>query len=313
VAAVVGEQVTFNVYEYVDTALRSDLGPSDAHEPTTVDFAKHSLLRGDQEPPTLGYASIAGGTWKVRLAHRWALFPLHAGDLTIGPMQIGLARPQALAGAQRTSEALVVHVTEPPAAGRPPGYAVGDVGHFALAVQVSPPERRVDEGGAIAVRVELSGTGNVPSTVATPVREGVEWLAPETHEEPIPTTHDAFGVKRSFDYVVRVRRAGQVDLGELTLPFWNPDQKQYEMARALLGSVQVAKAIAPRNASACPHPGSCWRARHRRGCTSTTRPSSGLPASARGHWHSAWPWRAEQRADGRPVRGEGGGPRRPRI
>jgi hypothetical protein len=237
-SAVVGEQVTFSVYEYIDAGAQTsiEIDESDVHDASVADFVKHPLLREDQDALLAGYASIAGRMWQVKLVRRWALFPLHAGDLAIGPMSVMLARPRSAAG-QRTTEAFKVHVTEPPAAGRPPGYALGDVGHFSLTAQVTP--RDVEQGGAVGVHVELSGTGNVPSTIATPAREGIEWLAPEVHEQLGAIGHEAFGGKRSFDYVVRVRRAGDVSLGELSLPFWDPDAKRYDVARASLGVVHV--------------------------------------------------------------------------
>ncbi|MBV9949055.1 MAG: BatD family protein, partial [Myxococcales bacterium] len=124
------------------------------------------------------------------------------------------------------------------------GYALGDVGRFTLQAQVSP--RQAEEGGAISVRVELSGTGNLPSALAVPAREGVEWLPPDVKEDlgAIGTDRTAFGGKRTFEYVVRVRRAGAVDLGELTLPFWNPAERRYDVARAPLGTVQVTATAA---------------------------------------------------------------------
>jgi hypothetical protein len=61
--------------------------------------------------------------------------------------------------------------------------------------------------------------------------------------------HDAFGGKRTFDYVVKLSKAGAVDLGELALPYWDPDQKRYDVARAALGSVTVAPSAAGAAAS----------------------------------------------------------------
>jgi hypothetical protein len=236
-SAVVGEQVTFSVYAYIDaTATVAEIDDSDNHDPSVADFVKHPLAREDQEPAFVGYASIGGNLWKVKLMRRWALFPLRAGDLEIGPMNMTLARPRSAAG-KRNTETLRVHVTEPPIVGRPPGYAIGDVGHFNVSAVVSP--RETDEGGAVGVHVELSGTGNVPSTITPPARAGLEWLVPEVHEELGPVGHDAFGGKRTFDFVVRVRKAGDVDLGEIALPFWNPEQKRYEIARAALGAVHA--------------------------------------------------------------------------
>jgi len=250
-SVVVGEQVTFSVYEYIDAgAMSIQVDDEDVHDATAADFVKHPLLRDDQDALLSGYAQIAGRTWIVKLVRRWALFPLRAGDLTIGPMSVSLLRPRTQMGAKRATETLRVHVTEPPVAGRPPGYALGDVGHFALTAQVSP--NAVDQGGAVGVHVELSGTGNVPSAITTPAREGVEWLAPEVHDNLGAIGHDTYGGKRTFDYVVRLERAGDVDLGELAVPFWDPEQKRYDVARATLGAVHVAPSGAAPTASADP-------------------------------------------------------------
>jgi hypothetical protein len=241
-SAVVGEPVIFSVYEYIDAgAANVEVDDEDVHDAPVPDFVKRPLLKEDQVPVS-GYASIGGHTWVVKLVRRWALFPLRAGDLSVGPMTVGMLRPRAIAGSRRVSEALRIHVTEPPLAGRPPGYAVGDVGRFAVSAQVQP--RQIEQGGAVGVHVEVSGRGNVPNTIAAPVREGVEWLTPEVHDEVGPIGQDAFGGKRSFDYVVRVQRSGDVDLGDISLPFWDPDQKRYDTAAAHLGVVKVTPAPA---------------------------------------------------------------------
>ena len=99
---------------------------------------RHPLLREDQQVPFAGFASIGDGTWKVQLVRRWAIFPLRAGDLAIGPMSVTMLRPRALAGQKRTTESLQIHVKEPPLGGRPPGYSPGDVGHFTLTAEVNP-------------------------------------------------------------------------------------------------------------------------------------------------------------------------------
>lgn len=233
---VVGEQVTFSVYEYLDWQDPRNIEAEPTHEPDAADFVKHPLLPEDKDAPLAGFASVGGHTWRVTLIRRWALFPLRTGDLDIGPLTVNIVRPRIQNNA-RTSETLRVHVTEPPAAGRPPGYVVGDVGHFALAAQTTPHD--VDQGAAVGVHVELSGTGNVPASIAPPARQGVEWLTPELHDQLGVIGHDVFGGKRSFDYVVRMHRAGDVDLGELRVPFWDPEQRRYDVASAKLGVVHV--------------------------------------------------------------------------
>jgi hypothetical protein len=239
---VVGEQVNFTVYEYIDPASPGIEIDESIHDPAAADFVKQALRREDQDAILAGYASVGGRTWEVRIVRRWALFPLHAGDLEIGPMSVTLVRPRASAGQKRTTETIHVHTSEPPGAGRPPGYAVGDVGRFSLTAQATP--RDLEQGGAVGVHVEVSGTGNLPSAIVPPAREGVEWLPPEVHEQLGPIGQDAFGGRRTFDFVVRVRRAGTVDLGEITLPFWDPDAKRYDVARAPLGTVQAKPSAA---------------------------------------------------------------------
>jgi hypothetical protein len=235
--AVVGEQVTFSVYEYLDVEATDIAIGEDARDAQVPDFVKRPLIREDQDAQLAGYATSGGRTWLVKLVRRWALFPLRTGDLAIGPMVETMMRPRSVAGQTRTTEDLHVHVSEPPLAGRPPGYALGDVGRFALSAQVQP--REIEQGGAVGVHVELSGTGNLPSSLAMGAREGVEWLTPEVHDEVGATAHDAYGGKRSFDYVVRVNKAGNVDLGTLALPYWDPDLRRYDVARAPLGTLKV--------------------------------------------------------------------------
>jgi len=242
-SAVVGEQVTFSVFEYRDIGSSGiQIDEEDLHDAQVADFVKHALLREDQDPTLVGFASIGGRTWAVKLVRKWALFPLHSGDLAIGPMSLTVLRPAGAAAGARRTEAFRIHVTEPPAAGRPPGYALGDVGRFTLTAQVQP--RDIEQGGAVGVHVELAGTGNLPTALSPGAREGVEWLAPEVHESLGSSGHDAYGGKRSFDFVVRIQKTGSVDLGDLALPFWDPDQRRYQVARAPLGSVKVAPSAA---------------------------------------------------------------------
>jgi hypothetical protein len=240
--AVVGEPIVFSAYEYIDSgASNLEVDEAEVHDADVVDFVKRPLLK-DDDASLAGYASIGGRTWMVRLVRRWALFPLRTGDVTIGPMSVGLSRPRSVAGTKRTSETIHIQVSEPPAAGRPPGYAVGDVGRFTLSAQVQP--RQAEQGGAVGVHVEVSGKGNVPNSIPVPSRPGVEWLAPQVHDKLGPMGRDAYGGTRSFDYVVRLSSTGDVSLGDLTLPFWDPDQGRYAVATAKLGTVKVTPSAA---------------------------------------------------------------------
>lgn len=231
--AVVGEQVTLNVYLYEDPHARQG-HPSDVHEATATDFIKRSLLQDETRAIGLGMAMVGGRPWSVKLVRKSALFPLKTGRLAIQPMSLTL--PQARVGL-RESEVLFVQVTEPPAQGRPSGYQVGDVGDFSLSATVTP--RAITQGGAVGVNVELRGTGNIPATLPVPVAPGIEWLEPQVHDSLGPMQNERFGGSRTFAYVVRIAKAGAVDLGELRVPYYDAEKGTYAIARAGLGTIDV--------------------------------------------------------------------------
>jgi hypothetical protein len=149
-------------------------------------------------------------------------------SLTLAQARVGL----------RTSETLSVDVTEPPVAGRPAGYAMGDVGDMSLQATVTP--RAIPRDGAIGVNVELRGTGNLPSQLTLPVVPGVEWLEPTLRDKLGQMQNDRYGGTRTFAYVVRVHKEGAVDLGEVRLPYYDADKRTYAVARAAIGIVNVA-------------------------------------------------------------------------
>ncbi len=242
----VGEQVTLSVFLYVDRT-QNEPEFNDVHEATAGEFLKRSLLDNDAQARFLGDAMVGGRAYHVKLIRKSALFPLKTGTLDIGPMTLSLAR--ARGDVKRESEPLRVLVTEPPLAGRPAGYAVGDVGRFELKTEVTP--REVERGAAVGVTIDLQGTGNLPAQLAVPTRAGVEWLTPETREKLGATNGtDRFGGTRTFSYVVRMQAAGDVDLGEIQLPYWDPDARKYGTARGRLGTVHVTGTSAPAAADA---------------------------------------------------------------
>ena len=232
--AVVGEQVTLTVYLYEDPYARQ-ARPGDVHEANANEFVKRSLVEDETRAVGVGTALVGGKLWNVKLIRKNALFPLKTGHLTIEPMSLTLA--QARVGL-RVSETLHVDVTEPPVAGRPAGYAIGDVGEMSLQATVTP--RAIFRDGAIGVNIELRGTGNLPGQLTLPVVPGVEWLEPTLRDKLGAMQNERYGGTRTFAYVVRVHKEGAVDLGEVRLPYYDPDKRIYAVARATVGIVNVA-------------------------------------------------------------------------
>jgi hypothetical protein len=232
---VVGEQVTLTIYAY---ARVNAIELADVHEPSTPDFFLRELMpQGSQPEPRA--VVINGVVWRAQAILKKALFPLRAGELSIGPMQVTVVggRASGLAGGLRESQEIKVHVSEPPMAGRPVGYQIGDVGRYTLSVTVDP--RVAEVGGAVAVVASLAGVGNVPNAIRVPLTSSFEWLEPQVRES-IEAENGKIRGSRSFSYIVRPKVAGNLEMGEITLVYWNPDKKAYETARAPLGKVDVA-------------------------------------------------------------------------
>ncbi len=234
---VVGQQLTLDIYAYGHGGPFREVNTS---EPSRADFLSWTILEnsyGEREYQV----PINGSVWYAMKIRELALFPIRAGTLTIGPMTMGFdgrgypSQGQNL-GLIRKSRPLQVVVGEPPLAGRPAGYHIGDVGHFALTAHVEP--RQLTQGDAVSIVVKLEGTGNLPYKLHTPEQRGVEFLEPSTVDKIAPQG-STIGGWRKFTYVVNVDRAGHVDLGSIRLPYWDPDQNAYRVAAAALGSVQV--------------------------------------------------------------------------
>lgn len=233
---VVGEQVTLRIYAY---GKRGPFRETATSEPSRPDFLAHTIVE-NSFGERAHRVPIDGEVWIAQKVREIALFPIKAGTLEIGPMKMGFeGRGYPSAGGKglpRESEPVRLVVTEPPVAGRPAGYRIGDVGRFSLSANVEP--RELVAGEAVSVVATLEGTGNLPFKLKVPQQHGVEWLDP-TVVDDVEIRGSAIGGTRKLSYVVRVTTPGRIDLGELTLPYWDPDRDAYRIAKATLGSLEV--------------------------------------------------------------------------
>ncbi len=245
----VGQQVTLKVFAYGG---RGAFSLSNMNEPSHADF-----LAFDASPDQFkAYLVPSGGVRFIGGKLReLPLFPLHAGTLRAGRMKMefggrGYANG-ASSGLLRESNWAQVIVSEPPLQNRPPGYKIGDVGDYKLTAAVEP--REIMAGEAISVVATLSGVGSVPFNIQTPEHPGVEWLEPALTEKVEPKAGIVQG-SRTFSYVVKLSDAGTLDLGEVTLPYFDPKRRDYVVARAALGSVKVRANPNAKAAAAEPKP-----------------------------------------------------------
>lgn len=245
--AVVGQEVRLRVYGYGSRGAWEEVSSS---EPSRADFLSEAIVDNSFRQKRV-VLTVDGTRFTAAKVRDIALFPLHAGTLTVGPMEMGFRgrgypETRPLAGLIRQSEPVRVEVTEPPIAGRPPGYVLGDVGAFTLSAAVDP--RKIDAGGAIAVTIRIEGTGNVPRHVKLPQGADLDWPDPATSDAVTPTEQGISGW-RQLRYVLNVDLPGERDLGEVTLPYFDLARHRYEVARVALGKIEVTPGAA---ASAAP-------------------------------------------------------------
>lgn len=243
---VVGEQLTLSVYAY---AGRGTFEPGMMTEPSRDDFLAFNLME-DQHQLSGYQFELNGQRWVTARIAQFGLFPLRAGKLKAGEMSlafVGRGYSKDPKGLKRASAPVEIEVVEPPLSGRPPGYRLGDVGRYSLSAQVEP--REVPAGGSISVVAKLEGTGNVPASLLVPERTGVHFLEPQLIEQVGPRRGEVQGF-RTFTYVVELSEPGEQDLGEITLPYWDPKARAYAVARAALGAVKVTGSAKPAPAAA---------------------------------------------------------------
>ncbi len=233
---VIGQQVTLSIFAYGHPGL---FELSTVTEPSFGDFLSYDLMEdgASREQPM----RIGDDVWYAQKLRERALFPLHSGRLQIGSMHATFrgVDPAGIAGyrnAERQSQPQNIVVVEPPIAGRPSGYRLGDVGQFRLTATVEP--REIAAHDAVAVNFELSGMGNLPQHIDLPERKGAEWLEPTTNES-IERKGGKIGGKRLWQYVLKLHNAGTVDLGTVSLPYFDPERSQYAFATAELGQIVV--------------------------------------------------------------------------
>lgn len=232
---VVGQQVTLRVYAYGG---RGQFSAENPNEPSHADFL---TFDSGPEQAKAYLVPVSGIRFIAAKLRELPMFPLHAGTLPAGNMKMGFAGrgyPQGPNGGALVRESNWVNlvVTEPPLAGRPVGYKIGDVGEYRIEASVEP--RQVLAGESISVIAKLSGIGNVPFKLQTPEGHGVEWLEPALTEK-MEAPGGVVQGSRTFSYVVRMTEAGKVDLGEISLPYYDPKRHEYAVARARLGEIEV--------------------------------------------------------------------------
>jgi hypothetical protein len=209
-------------------------------EPKHDDFWSEDIF----SPPgalSWGRQVVRGQDYEVALLLKKALFPLKAGKLTISPLEAEATTLQtafwAGGSAVRASKPITVEVLPLPAQGRPDGFEASNVGRYAVATTVDKSE--VKAGDALTFRVTVRGEGN-PRNLQLKKIDHVDGF--KLYEPTVADAIDKGEVirgERTWSYLALPTRGGELTLPAIELPYFDPVEKRYAIARAPSITVRV--------------------------------------------------------------------------
>lgn len=187
---------------------------------------------------------------------RNALFPTRPGRITIGPamMAIQLDRGGGFFGApdvvKRQSKPLTIEALALPEGGRPQGYA-GTVGSYSVAAALDRDKLAV--GDVASLKITVSGSGNLKTINSPPLPPLDDFKVYEPkYTENITTTGARMLGEKSWEYVISPKSKGPHEIGAISLSFFDPATRAYQVVKTRPLTLQVTGA----EAAAAPFPGS---------------------------------------------------------
>ncbi|MDB5088879.1 MAG: hypothetical protein JWR09_2873 [Mucilaginibacter sp.] len=192
------------------------------------------------------------------------LFPEHAGDLTIEPMEMTLlvrqpvqsrdVMDQFFGGSFKEvkykvkSAPVVIHAKPLPETGKPDGFA-GAVGTFNIEASVDKTELKANE--ALNYRVKVTGAGNIKllKTVNTSFPADFEKYDPKISDT---VTERASGVSgsRIYTYLLIPRHQGDFTIDPIRFSYFNPATGRYVTLTSKSFKIKVNKGVAESNVTA---------------------------------------------------------------
>ena len=210
------------------------------HEPRHDDFWSEDLF---SPPGALSWTrqTVHGQDYEVAPLLKKALFPLKAGRLTVSPLEAEVTSLETAfepgGSVTRRSPAITVEVLPLPSAGQPQGFEAVNVGRLELLAQLDKSE--VAAGDAVTYQLTLRGEGNIKNVRLKKVDriEGFKVYEPTVTHRPQPG--DAGGGAKVYSYLLLPQRGGWLTIPAVELPFFDPVEKRYFIARAPSQAVKV--------------------------------------------------------------------------
>jgi hypothetical protein len=215
--AYVNEQVTytFSYYHIV-------ISPSEPQKtlPSFAGFLKKEPLRLNPYWKNIGSERYRVEEIKV------ALFPITTGKIRIEPAILGLSESDK----KLTAKPITLTILPLPEIGKPKGFT-GAVGSFELTAHID--KDTVEVGQSITLTVNINGEGDIDSLPEPEIPElvGFTKYEPEISKRFMENTYEIRGEK-IYEYVFVPTIVGQWQFSPIQLPYFEPNSKTYQIARA---------------------------------------------------------------------------------
>lgn len=232
----VGEQLTVTLYLYIRGSLTAN--PAISREPSRDGFWVHDLIDPASPPPDT-VQSVSGMVFHVYPIRRFAAFPLHAGDLTIGAAEIRISRANPIdifmgtpqPDLERSGVPVTVHVVDLPDEGRPAG-GTPHVGTLSLEAMLD--RSQVPTGDAVTLTLTASGTGQIdalPFGVGDDeiAIDGVRVLTPTVDSEVSHPGDRVTGTRR-VQWLLVPEREGTFTIPAFRVPVFDPATDTWSLA-----------------------------------------------------------------------------------
>jgi hypothetical protein len=248
--AYVGQQVTMTVGAFFEPLVRGRLQRQPEYRPPEVQGFWTADLPGSPRPERRVY----GRREYFIQVYRRALFPLSPGTVRIPPAAVIYEVRRGLVYAPETFEvesAPATVVVRPLPLENMPAEFAGAVGRYEAEVWLDRSDLRAGE--AVNLVVEVRGTGNLSSIARPELPEVAGMRVYEGGEDAeVQLRGVEFAGHKRFSWVLIPERPGQYVLPELHLPYFDPLEATYVVARTEPISLLVAPAPAAAVAAGVP-------------------------------------------------------------
>ncbi len=181
----------------------------------------------------LSYATLDGERYRS-FEFELLVSPKRAGELTLGPIGVSFDERVSRRATRRMiaeSDPIVVHALGLPEEGRPPGFT-GLLGTHAVDAAATPTD--VNVGDPIELRVTISGPEPLAGVIDGPDLSAIDGFTDDFRIAGEGWTYEPSSRpgRRMFTTTIRATHEGVSAIPPIPLPFFDPDEGVYRVARS---------------------------------------------------------------------------------